>query len=162
VVSGEPAVEDLAAAACADLVPDPADAGQNSAALLGIARARAVGAARVLLVPGDCPALEPGHVADLLAHEDAVVVVPDRHGTGTNALLLCPPDAIAPAFGPGSRERHQRLAADAGHPARVAEVPSLGLDVDTDGDLRALAEALRARPGGAPRTRAVLDRLVPA
>ncbi len=35
-----------------------------------------------------------------------MTIVPDRHGTGTNALLLAPPQAIAPAFGPGSCERH--------------------------------------------------------
>ena len=77
------------------------------------------GATRVLLVPGDCPALDPAELDELL--EDAegvatpdVVVVPDRHGDGTNALLLTPPDAIQPAFGPGSRERHERLAQEAG------------------------------------------------
>jgi 2-phospho-L-lactate guanylyltransferase len=115
----------------------------------------------VLLVPGDCPALDPAEVAELLTLDDAVVVVPDRHGTGTNALLLHPPDAIAPAFGPGSRERHEGLAIAAGHRARIAELGSLGLDVDTDGDLQAMAAALRARPGAAARTRAVLERLVP-
>ncbi len=36
--------------------------------------------------------------------------MPDRHGTGTNGLLLTPPDAIAPSFGPGSCERHRALA----------------------------------------------------
>ena len=68
-----------------------------------------------------------------------VVVVPDRHGTGTNALLLEPPDAIRPAFGPGSRERHLGLAAG----AVVDEVPGLLLDVDTPEDLAALHEARR-------------------
>ena len=43
-----------------------------------------------------------------------VVIVPDRHGTGTNGLLLAPPDAIAPSFGPDSCERHRALARAAG------------------------------------------------
>ena len=47
--------------------------------------------------------------------------MPDRHGTGTNALLLTPPDVIAPSFGAGSRERHERLAREAGADVRVAE-----------------------------------------
>ena len=42
-----------------------------------------------------------------------VVIVPDRHGTGTNALLLTPPDVIEPSFGDGSRARHERLAREA-------------------------------------------------
>src|SRR3569832_665356 len=62
-------------------------------------------ALRALLVPGDCPALDPTEVDDLLlAHphsEARVTIVPDRHGTGTNALVLCPPDAISPSFGEG-------------------------------------------------------------
>ncbi len=70
--------------------------------------------------------------------------MPDRHGTGTNALLLSPPNAIAPAFGPGSFERHRRLALAAGLRVIVAGPPSLVLDVDTREDLAALREILGA------------------
>jgi 2-phospho-L-lactate guanylyltransferase len=89
-----------------------------------------------------------------------VVIVPDRHGTGTNALLLRPPDAIVPSFGDGSFARHVAGAEAASGPPRVAELPSLVLDVDTPGDLAALREALSARSAGAVRTRAVLERLL--
>jgi len=143
-----------------EVVPDPSEAGQSAAASLGIRAALTRGAERVLLVPGDCPALDPAEVDALLAPREAgVVIVPDRHGTGTNALLLAPPTAIAPAFGPGSFARHTALAGGAG---RVAELPSLGLDVDTPGDLAALRGALAARAGGAPRTRALLDGIAAA
>jgi 2-phospho-L-lactate guanylyltransferase len=122
------------------------------------------GAERVLLVPGDCPGLDPAEVAALLARPAAapeVVIVPDHHGSGTNALLIAPPDALAPAFGEGSFARHAARAAAAGARVTVAQAASLALDVDTPGDLEALRTALAARPGAAPRTRAVLDRLVP-
>jgi 2-phospho-L-lactate guanylyltransferase len=143
-----------------EVVPDPSEAGQSAAATLGIRAAVTRGAERVLLVPGDCPALDPVEVDALLAPPGAgVVIVPDRHGTGTNALLLAPPTAIAPAFGPGSFARHKALAGGAG---RVAELASLGLDVDTPGDLAALRGALAARAGGAPRTRALLDGIAAA
>ena len=88
-----------------------------------------------------------------------VVIVPDRHGSGTNALRLTPPEVIAPAFGPGSFARHARLAAAAGAVVRIAQVPSLELDVDTPGDLAALRAALQRLPHAAPRTRALLERL---
>ena len=88
------------------------------------------------------------------------MIVPDRHGSGTNALLLTPPYAIMPAFGTGSFARHAALAARAG--PRCARCRSLGLDVDTPDDLAALRAALAARPGGAPRTRALLDAHAPA
>jgi 2-phospho-L-lactate guanylyltransferase len=142
------------------VVHDPEEAGQSAAAALGIEAALERGAERVLLVPGDCPALDPAEVGALLADRaPGTVIVPDRHGTGTNALLLAPPTAIAPAFGPGSLARHRTLA---GEDARVAELTSLGLDVDTPGDLAALRAALAARPGGAPRTRALLDGIAAA
>jgi 2-phospho-L-lactate guanylyltransferase len=122
-------------------------------------------------VPGDCPALEPSELDALLyggageagraADSREVVIVPDRHGTGTNGLLLCPCDAIAPSFGPGSCERHRALALAAGLPCRVERLPSLLLDIDTGADLAVLRDRLAAeRPDGAPararRTREVL------
>lgn len=131
--------------------------GHNQAAHLGIAAALQTGADRVLLVPGDCPALNPDDVDDLLARADpppSLIVVPDRHGTGTNALVITPPDAVGPSFGPGSRARHEELARAAGLSSRVVKLPSLALDVDTPDDLRALADAGDV----APRTLALLSR----
>src|SRR3954471_6187826 len=95
VVTAERDAAELARSAGARVAHDPVEAGQSAAANLGIAEADAD---RVLLVPGDCPALDPAEVATLLAHTEPVVIVPDRHGTGTNALLLAPPDVMAPAF----------------------------------------------------------------
>ena len=141
----------------AQLVHDPEEAGQSAAARRGIRAAVARGAQRVLLVPGDCPALDPAEVGALLAAATpGVVIVPDRHGSGTNALLISPPTAVAPAFGPGSFARHAALARAAGARVRVGRLPSLELDVDTPGDLAALRAALAERSGGAPRTRAML------
>jgi 2-phospho-L-lactate guanylyltransferase len=149
VVTAERAAADAARAAGAQVIHDPVEAGQSAAAALGIAAARAD---RALLVPGDCPALESREVEALLRETAPVVIVPDRHGTGTNALLLAPPDVMAPAFGEGSFARHCALARAAGVEVRVAELPSLALDVDTPEDLATL---LAGR--GAPRTRAQLE-----
>ena len=163
-VTAEPRAAAVAREAGADIVHDPDEAGQSAAALLGIRAALDAGAGRVLLVPGDCPALDPREVGDLLARPGraGVVIVPDRHGAGTNALLLSPPDVIEPAFGPGSFARHAARAHAAATVVRVAEVRSLGLDVDTPEDLEALRDALGARPGAAPRTRELLARMLPA
>ena len=138
---------------------DTAEAGQSAAAAIGISYATAEGFERVLLVPGDTPMLDPGEVASLLRARRSISMVPDRHRTGTNALVLAPPDAIAPAFGPGSLERHVAAAAAAGVTSPVAELPSLMLDVDTGDDLSALTAALAKRRGSAPSTRAALRRL---
>jgi 2-phospho-L-lactate guanylyltransferase len=111
------------------------------------------------LVPGDTPLLDPLEVAGLLDCACDVAIVPDRHGTGTNALLLRPPDAIEPSFGPGSFERHVRAAEAAGVPYSAEHVPSLMLDVDTAADLAALAATLEERRTRAPLTRGALRQL---
>jgi 2-phospho-L-lactate guanylyltransferase len=161
VVTGDPIAQELAAKAGAEVIPDPEDAGHIEAAQAGIARAEAEGAERVALLAGDCPLLDPRELDRLLIGVPGsyVGIVPDRHGTGTNALLLAPPDAIAPSFGPGSRERHEQSAAASGARWRVAEPRSLVLDVDTAEDLAALRVALDARTGGAAHTRGLLARL---
>jgi 2-phospho-L-lactate guanylyltransferase len=163
VVTNEPRAARPALASGAEVVPDEREAGQSPAAEAGIERALARGAERVLLVPGDCPALDPAEVEELLgepAAAPAVTIVPDRHGTGTNALLLTPPDAMSPAFGEGSFARHTAAARDAGAALTVRHPPSLLLDVDTAGDLAALRAALATRTGPPLHTTAALEALV--
>jgi 2-phospho-L-lactate/phosphoenolpyruvate guanylyltransferase len=154
--------DSVAAAACrqgALVVKDAAEDGQSAAVQLGIKRALAEAMERVLCIPGDCPALDPAELETLLGggeREPGVVIVPDRHGTGTNGLLITPPDAIAPSFGPGSCERHRALALAAGVSCRLEKPPSLLLDIDTGADLAALRRRLAGGGARASRTRAVL------
>ena len=144
-----------------EVLRDPRDLGHSEAATLGIVRAQALGASCVVLLPGDCPLLDPAELDAALERMESgrVAIVPDRHGTGTNALLLSPPNAIAPAFGPGSSARHADRARRAGHEVALEPLDSLGLDVDTPDDLDALAEALERAPHRARATAAELARL---
>lgn len=144
------------------MVSDDQDTGHNDAAARGIARAVELGASRVLLIPGDCPMLDPSEVDGLLrrpVEPPAVLVVPDRHGTGTNALVLTPPDVMKPSFGPGSHDRHHRHATAAGIAVQTVEVPSLALDLDTPEDLQAVEATLDETRGGAAHTRGMLRQL---
>jgi 2-phospho-L-lactate/phosphoenolpyruvate guanylyltransferase len=154
VVSGDPIAQELASAAGAEVVPDPEDAGHVEAAQAGIARAEAGGAERVVLLAGDCPLLDPRELDRLLTGVPGryVGIVGDRHGTGTNALLLSPPGAIVPAFGEGSRERHVEAARRAGVPFGIEELPSIELDLDTPADVIALTRELARQKGRAKRT----------
>jgi 2-phospho-L-lactate/phosphoenolpyruvate guanylyltransferase len=117
----------------------------------------------LLMVPGDCPAMSPSELDGLIGRPSgprSVLIVPDRHGTGTNALLLTPPDALAPSFGPDSRRRHVAEAESAGLEAEVVEVPSLAMDVDTPEDLETLQSTLTRSHGGAAHTRGMLTQLL--
>jgi 2-phospho-L-lactate/phosphoenolpyruvate guanylyltransferase len=157
VVTREQSVVSAARYLGATVVEDAIEQGQSAAAELGIARALAQGFERVMCIPGDCPALDPDELVRLIeCHDAGVTIVPDRHGSGTNGLLLAPPGAISPSFGPASRRRHEQLARAAGVEWRVAHTASLLLDVDTGEDLAALRERLAGEDTRAPRTRAVL------
>ncbi len=162
IVTSEPTAEAIGHGYGATVLADHDEAGQSAAALIGITHALEQGAARVLLVPGDCPALDPAQLTELLdrpATGRSVTLVPDRHGSGTNALVLVPPDVIEPAFGPDSRALHEQAAAAAGVPCTVEQVETLALDVDTAEDLAAMRIALANRRGGAAHTRGMLSRL---
>ena len=150
LVTADPAAADLATRFGARTLVQRLP-GLNAA--LREARAVAVnlGATAILVLPIDLPAISPGVLENVLADAadpgatDAastggvrdrplVLAVPDRHGGGTNALLVSPPAAIEPAFGEGSFAAHRAAAAGAGAAFRRHEGP-LTLDVDTGADL---------------------------
>ena len=140
VVTRERRVMDAADAVGAEIIEEQDLRGHSYAASLGVRAAVERGAERVLLAAGDCPLLRAADVDDLLARHSGpgVVILTDRHGTGTNGLLLCPPTAIPPSFGMGSRERHAELAHRAGVAWTVEEIPAFAYDVDTADDLEAV------------------------
>ena len=162
VITGDRSAEWAARAERVLVLNDPTEEGQSTAALIGVRHALSEGFDRALLVPGDAPLLDPAELTALLEREpddEGVVIVPDRHGTGTNALLLSPPDAFEPSFGPDSFARHVAAAEAAGICCSVDELPSLTLDVDTPDDLAEVARRLESRRGLAPQTRGALSQL---
>jgi 2-phospho-L-lactate guanylyltransferase len=144
VVTNEATVAALAQARGAQVLADQAEAGQSAAALIGVAHALALGYERVLLVPGDCPALDAAALRTLLERPmapPAVTIVSDRAGSGTNALLLAPPDAIEPGFGPDSFARHRERSERAQADWHAEPLAALLLDIDTPEDLALLRHA---------------------
>ena len=164
VVTAEPRARHLAHAAGADVVTDTPEAGQSPAAAAGIAHALGRGCERALLLPGDTPLVTARDLEELLARpavaEPGVAVVSDRHGTGTNGLVLSPPDALAPSFGPESLARHLAAGRAASGACTVERVPALEHDVDTPEDLGALVSALEVADAAEARhTRRALARV---
>jgi len=92
----------------------------------------------VLVVPADLPLLTRDDLVAVLERATdppVVVIAPDRHRRGTNALLLAPGDLIEYDFGGDSFVRHCELARAAGARLEIVELPSLGLDLDLPEDL---------------------------
>jgi 2-phospho-L-lactate guanylyltransferase len=158
VVTSDEAAASIARSHGCQVVDDSGSVGHSEAAAIGTEAAIESGAERVLLLAGDCPLLNPREIDHLLtsAPDEGVAIVRDRHGTGTNALLISPPKAIEPAFGEGSAQRHRRIAREKGVLASFEDLPSLALDIDEPADLVALTLKLEAGASGGPRTARVL------
>src|SRR5256885_4175398 len=135
VVTADVAAGSIATGDRMVVLHDGRSAGQSAATEIGIRYALDERFERVLLVPGDTPLLNPPDLDEMLARCErdriAVAVVPDRHGTGTNGLLIAPPDAFTPSFGEGSLERHLTQARERELVHRVEALASLEHDLDT-------------------------------
>jgi 2-phospho-L-lactate guanylyltransferase len=133
------------------------DEGHSEAASAGARAALEEGAQRVAMLPVDCPMLDTDELdAHIGRSARTVLIVPDRHGTGTNALVLAPPDIFAPAFGPDSCARHVSRARSIGISFALEQVESMGMDLDTPEDYSLLRDRLLLDPQPAPKTAQVL------
>jgi len=126
--------------------------GTRDGARRGLRRVEREGAGAALVIAADVPLVKAADLRRIVAagRRSDVVIVPDRRGTGTNALYLRPPSRIAPRFGPRSFAAHRRAAGAGG---RVLEIARFGLDIDTPADLDALR---RVSQRAGARTRAAL------
>jgi 2-phospho-L-lactate guanylyltransferase len=157
VVTSDPAVARHARWLGHSVLTRERDEGHSNDAAAGALWAQAQGAQRVAMLPVDCPMLDPVELDEHLGETPrTALIVPDRHGTGTNALVLCPPDAFHPTFGPDSCARHVSRARSAGLSFALEQLDSLGLDLDTPEDMAELRDALLLDPDPAPRTAKVL------
>jgi 2-phospho-L-lactate guanylyltransferase len=102
-----------------------------------------LGFTAVLRIPLDLPLIQSRDIDELLAIDcsaPAMIIVPSRDGTGTNAILRSPPTLFPSHFGSGSFAKH-RAEADAAH-AQIhhRRNPRLEMDVDDESDLLALLQ----------------------
>ena len=125
----------------------------NVAAAAGFAAATAAGARSALVLAADLPLLRAADLEAMLAAASGadVVIAPDRHARGTNALLLAPPSRIAPAFGPDSLRVHRARADAAGARHALVRTAGLSTDLDDPDDLALItrSSALGARTAAA-------------
>jgi 2-phospho-L-lactate guanylyltransferase len=101
------------------------------------------GVSALLRLPMDLPLIQPEVIDELLTVEcqaPALVIVPSRDGTGTNAMLRTPPTLFPSHFGNGSFAKHLAEAQAARATVIVRRNARLEMDVDDESDLRALLE----------------------
>ncbi|HEY7552247.1 MAG TPA: 2-phospho-L-lactate guanylyltransferase [Hyphomicrobiaceae bacterium] len=151
VVTPDARVAELAQRCGVRVLREARGQGHSAAVAAGFAHARTHGAVQALTLPGDAPCVTCGEVEDLIDTGDriavpGVVMVPARDGDGTNALLVAPPGAFPPSFGPGSFARHRAEAEARGLDCRVLPLAGIGLDIDEPRDLRALLAFKRDDP----------------
>jgi 2-phospho-L-lactate/phosphoenolpyruvate guanylyltransferase len=150
VVTADSDVGDLARHKGAAVLHEDRSLGLNAALSLGAAEAKRLGAVRVLFIPADLPFATPAEIGEIMvppspSERHHPVIVPARDGDGTNALLLSPPDALEPNFGPRSFERHCAQARERGLSPRTIRLEGLALDIDEPADLAMLIARSRGR-----------------
>ena len=101
------------------------------------------GVTGLLRLPLDLPLIQSSDIDGLFSvayHAPALVIVPSRDGTGTNAMLRTPPVLFPSHFGSGSFAKHLAEAEKAHAQVIVRRNARLEMDVDDEADLRALLE----------------------
>lgn len=131
---------------------------ETGAPQLNVALARATLVAQnfatrgVLIVPADLPLITPEDVHMMLeraANPPVVVVAPDRHRQGTNALLVSPAGLIVDnqynyEFGINSFQLHCELASLVGARLEICDLSSLAVDMDLPEDLAFVSELIES------------------
>jgi 2-phospho-L-lactate guanylyltransferase len=101
------------------------------------------GISRLLRLPLDLPLIQSSDIDELLAADcqsPALVIVPSRDGTGTNAMLRTPPTLFPSHFGDRSFAKHVAEAESAHAQVVICRNARVEMDVDDESDLRALLE----------------------
>ena len=104
---------------------------------------QALGVTSLLRLPLDLPLVQASDIDELLAIDcaaPAMIIVPSRDGTGTNAILRTPPTLFPSHFGPGSFAKHCDEAKCCAAQIIVRRNPRLEMDIDDESDLRSLLQ----------------------
>jgi 2-phospho-L-lactate/phosphoenolpyruvate guanylyltransferase len=146
VVSRDPQALTLARACQARTIQESGAPRLNHALERATLFARQYAVQAVLIVPADLPlinTLDIQALLELATQPPVVIVTPDRHRKGTNALLVSPPGLLAYEFGENSFIKHSSQALELGARLEIFERPSLSLDLDLPEDLMLVRQQMQ-------------------
>ena len=138
VVSRDPQVLTVARLYGARTVREDGQPHLNTALKRATVVAQVYATRGVLVLPADLPLISREDILTLIeraADPPVVVIAPDRHEKGTNALLISPSGLIEYDFGENSFQHHCQRVKEAGARLEIVNLPSLGLDLDLPEDL---------------------------
>ena len=140
VISASQDVAALAAQEGADWMADPHESKGNLKTVIdhGIATLRAETSEGILVVMGDLPYVNSQDLDTLIGELQSrtVVIAPDRHKLGTNALGLAADVDLPTCFGRSdSYAEHLKKTQEHNLLATPVLLPGLALDIDTEADL---------------------------
>jgi 2-phospho-L-lactate guanylyltransferase len=149
VATSDPGIADRARGHGVEVFEEDQQVSHSHSADLAAQRAMELGATSIILLPIDVPLVTQAEIEDLVEHaRHGVIVVPSGDGTGTNALVRYPPNAMKACFGPGSFRAHCGLAESLGIPLKVLRPPGILFDLDTPEDVAELLERAPNTPIG--------------
>lgn len=144
VVTADRDVAAMARTHKAGIVWEDEAKGLNTGVESGLSAVSTAGGTRALVLPADLPFATAQEISQLVWLEGRaptrpqLAMVPAADGDGTNALLISPPDAVTPSFGPGSFLAHLGQALARRVDVRVLHLAGLALDIDRPDDLARL------------------------
>lgn len=148
VVSRDPAALAIAREFGARTVLEDGNPNLNSALTRATMLAKNYATRGVLVLPADLPLITKDDLSDFFDHilkSPCVIITPDRHENGTNALLMAPGGLIKYGFGKDSFMRHCELARNVGANLQIVRNQHIELDLDTPEDLALLKQLEKSK-----------------
>ncbi|MGB1250394.1 MAG: 2-phospho-L-lactate guanylyltransferase [Candidatus Promineifilaceae bacterium] len=133
VVSQDERVQALVSSWDCDVLEEQSPSDLNKAVAEGY-QAVDDAATHCLILPSDLPLFSAESLTQLLAPLPAAAICPDKHGRGTNALLLPTGTPFRFRFGLDSFQHHQRSFQQLNLPFQTLDLPEIAFDLDTPAD----------------------------
>lgn len=143
VVTLDEAAAQLARRFHFELIKETQQTSESASVDYGSRIVGARGAGSVLRLPIDLPLIAAEDIENILGRindQPAIVIVPSRDETGTNAIVRTPPELFPSHFGPNSLAKHLDEARRCGVPCELIHLPRIALDLDGPADLAYLLE----------------------